>query len=188
MFCLSMYIHFIANAHADVSTYTNHPNFSNGSATDDPKARWISSSPVAFVPAGIRIITTAWATTTFFKSFQLFAEQLQFSTNTTTNNLSNDTRLEPAPANPTTAAATLTIMADDTATVFVNSQQVGQTQLFPHQSVLQVPADLLRAGYNLIAIHVRSTGGPAVVVASLTSAVNDGSVLLRTDSSWNWLM
>ncbi|EFJ40735.1 hypothetical protein VOLCADRAFT_99428 [Volvox carteri f. nagariensis] len=136
------------------------------------QVRWISSLPTAFVPFGQRVIASAWQSTTFYRTFWLSAEQLQ-------------QQQAALGGVVTTPVLNLTIIADDLATAFVNGQEVGRTAVFPERSVLQVSN--LRPGPNLVVLHCNSTGGPAVVAASLAFGGPDGSVLLQTDHTWNWL-
>ncbi|EFJ40737.1 hypothetical protein VOLCADRAFT_99432 [Volvox carteri f. nagariensis] len=136
------------------------------------EVRWISSLPTAFVPFGQRVIASAWQSTTFYRTFWLSAEQLQ-------------QQQAALGGVVTTPVLNLTIIADDLATAFVNGQEVGRTAVFPERSVLQVSN--LRPGPNLVVLHCNSTGGLPVVAASLAFGGPDGSVLLQTDHTWNWL-
>ncbi|GIM16652.1 hypothetical protein Vretimale_19270, partial [Volvox reticuliferus] len=154
----------------EASTYVSHPQIPTGFSADR-KARWISTSAVAFAPIVRQFVATASQNTTFYRAFQVSLEQVQAATAAATGN---------------TSIATLTIVADDMATVFLNNQLLGQAAPFPGQSVFPIPMELLRAAdHNVIVVCASSTGGPAVVVASLTAA--DGTVLVHTDASWNWL-
>ncbi|GIL44223.1 hypothetical protein Vafri_1743 [Volvox africanus] len=161
----------VAGSRNEASTYISHPGSLTGFNNVDMTAKWISSSPVAFTPIGQQFVVTLWQNTTFYRSFPVSAEQLQAAT-------------AAASAKGNTSMATLTIVADDAATVFLNSQLLGHTVAFPGQSMFPVPIELLQADHNLIVVCASSTGGPAVVVVSLIAA--DGFVLVHTDAFWNW--
>ncbi|EFJ40734.1 hypothetical protein VOLCADRAFT_99427 [Volvox carteri f. nagariensis] len=145
---------------------------SSVSQSSSADVRWISSLPTAFVPFGQRVIASAWQSTTFYRTFWLSAEQLQ-------------QQQAALGGVVTTPVLNLTIIADDLATAFVNGQEVGRTAMFPERSVLQVSN--LQPGPNLVVLHCNSTGGLPVVAASLAFGGPDGSVLLQTDHTWNWL-
>ncbi|GLC44201.1 hypothetical protein PLESTM_001568000 [Pleodorina starrii] len=89
----------------------------------------------------------------------------------------------------TATNATFKVLADDTATVFVNGKQYGPTVLWDPRNISRV-TDVrveLQPGDNLIVLMCTQVRrGPAMVAAALFS--EDGStVLLRTDYAWGWI-
>ncbi|EFJ46737.1 hypothetical protein VOLCADRAFT_92832 [Volvox carteri f. nagariensis] len=155
---------------AGVSTYVYHPRLTIGAIPPDPEVVWISSQPTAFVPIMNQLMASTWQSTTFYRSFQLTADQLQ-------------RQLGQLGQAATSTNATLTVFADDLATVLVNGREIGRTTSFPSRNVFQVSE--LRAGHNLIVLRCDGLRGPAVVLASLAGP--DGALLLHTDHTWNWL-
>ncbi|RKO90607.1 hypothetical protein BDK51DRAFT_50107 [Blyttiomyces helicus] len=81
-----------------------------------------------------------------------------------------------------TISATLHILADDSATIFVNGTNIGTaTAGWAITSYTQLPVNLT-PGSNLISIVATNASGPAGLCASLISSSN--SVLLHTDATW----
>ncbi|GLC44978.1 hypothetical protein PLESTB_001747600 [Pleodorina starrii] len=180
----------VAGSRNGVSTYVNHPRYysaaavsaaaaaagSFNTAADDNGARWISSMPTAFVPFGNRVAASAWAYTTFYKTF--------FVPPVGTTAADDDPITATAqPQQQQLMNVTITVIADDEAVVFVNGQQIGQTTGSLVQTALQLT---LQAGpRHLLVLQCKGTGGPAVVVAKVVGL--EGSLLAYTDHTWMWL-
>ncbi|RKO94005.1 hypothetical protein BDK51DRAFT_45125 [Blyttiomyces helicus] len=82
-----------------------------------------------------------------------------------------------------TMPAILHILADDSATVFVNGANVGVAVAgWSTTSYTKIPVNLT-PGANLISIVDTNASGPAGLCASLISSVTN-SVLLHTDTTW----
>ncbi|GLC77758.1 hypothetical protein PLESTM_001139600 [Pleodorina starrii] len=168
----------VAGSRNGVSAYVMHQRYAHpgGFSAIDPAARWISSLPTAFVPFGNRIMASAWAYTSFYKTFLVPP--------TATAAAGDGAGEQQAPL----VNVTLTISADDAVVVLVNNQPVGRT--LPEDFQQGAPPIMMRfalqgGSRHLIVLQCRSTGGPAVVVATLTAP--DGAVLARTDYSWLWI-
>ncbi|GLC48758.1 hypothetical protein PLESTB_000133600 [Pleodorina starrii] len=168
----------VAGSRNGVSTYLTHPRYSSvGGFTADKAVRWISSVPTVFAQSSFReVMATAWSYSAFYKTF-LTPPPPAAATSLTA--AQQQQQQQPALLN-----VTLTIVADVSAIVLVNGQEIGQTAAAPlTPSVLrfQLPA----GSRNLIVLQCKAMGAAAVVAASLVGP--DGSVLARTDHTWLWL-